>query len=90
MGEWLLLAPKLAELLKVGMSLAEDIVDDDDTVNVDIVVSLLKKRSADWHPKWKGVEIFDPKDPGTREAGVRFLAGLAIRAIGKHVKSRSA
>jgi hypothetical protein len=88
MSDFLYLLPKLQELLAAGMSLAEDIVEDDGSVNVDIVVSLLRKRSSDWHPAWKDVPIFDQADPGTREAGVRFLAGLAIRAVGKKVTSR--
>ena len=79
--------PKLTEFLNAGMSLVEDICEDDGSVNVDIVVSLLRKRAAGWNPTYNGHLVFDENDPGTKEAGIRFLAGLAVRAAGKTVSN---
>lgn len=76
--------PKLGELLKVGMKLAEDLVDGDNCVAIDPVVRGLTEASKDWHPKVRGVDVL--ADEGTRKAGIRFLAGIAVTAAGFKIK----
>ena len=57
-------------------------------VTPDVLATYLGGQASDWRPKVSGVEILDD---ATREAGVRFLAGVAFRlAEAAHGRGRVA
>lgn len=81
MFEFLKLAPELGNLLNKGMDFYRTSLELGQPANVDAVALFIERASGAWNPVVSGQTFLD--DPGTRRAGARFLAGIAVRVAGK-------
>jgi hypothetical protein len=81
MFEFLKLAPELGNLLNKGMEFYKTSLDLGEPATVDAVALFIERASGSWNPVVSGQTFLD--DPGTRRAGARFLAGIAVRVAGK-------
>ena len=77
MFEFIRLAPELGNLLKKGMEFYKTSIEVGTPANVDAVALFIERASGSWNPVVNGQTFLD--DPGTRKAGARFLAGIAVR-----------
>ena len=73
--EFMKLGPKLGELLQKGMQFYTSAPAGEN--NVEAVATFIERCSAQWNPSIMGQTFLD--DPGTRRAGARFLAGIAVK-----------
>lgn len=81
MFEFIRLGPELGKLLSKGMefyTMALDLGNKADA-NVEAVATFIERASGGWNPVVQGQTFLD--DPGTRRAGARFLAGIAVRVV---------
>ena len=81
MLEFLKLGPDLGKLLTKGMEfygMALDLGKREDAT-VEAVATFIERASGAWNPVVSGQTFLD--DPGTRKAGARFLAGIAVRVV---------
>ncbi len=83
MFEWLAIAPELKKYMDAGISFY---LSSSSPPTVEAVTTFLHRLSAGWNPTIQGQTFLD--DPGTRAAGVRFLAGIAVRIASTQGKNR--
>ena len=81
MFEFMRLAPELGNLLKKGMEFYKTSIELGEPATVDAVALFIERASGAWNPVVAGQTFLD--DPGTRRAGARFLAGIAVRTTGR-------
>lgn len=80
MLDFLKLAPELGNLLKKGMDFYRTSIEVGEPATMDAVALFIERASGTWNPEVRGHTFLD--DAGTRRAGARFLAGIAVRASG--------
>ena len=74
------LITQLGTYLKGGMDHYADLRQLKKDANPDIIAAFIQIKMADWNPKFEGKALLDQE---TREAGARFLAGLAVNLVGE-------
>lgn len=78
-AKFLPIAQQIGAYLKMGMDHYADLRAAGKMASPEIVALFLRARMQDWDPKVGGKSLLD--DP-TRDAGARFLAGVAINFTG--------
>jgi hypothetical protein len=73
------LITQLGTYLKSGMDHYADLRQVKKEASPEIVAAFIQIKMADWNPKFDGKALLDSD---TREAGARFLAGLAVNLVG--------
>lgn len=84
MFEFIKLAPELGNLLSKGMDFYRTSLEMGEPATVEAVALFIERASGTWNPVVSGQTFLD--DSGTRRAGARFLAGIAVRVAGKGKK----
>lgn len=77
--------PKLISLVQEGVSHYGDLRSSGVEVGPDVVAIYLGSRASAWNPTVQGTPVLDPE---TKEAGCRFLGGLACN-LGEHFHRRA-
>jgi hypothetical protein len=81
------LVPKLAELIAEGQKFHASALSRGEPSDADRVAAALHELAKEWHPEVNGVRYLD--DHGTRRAGVRFLAGIAVKIVEAAAKGQA-
>lgn len=76
MSKMIPIVSKLGSYLKEGVDHYATLKAAGGEVSPELLAAVLSDRMEDWNPKIKDVELVD--EP-TREAGARFLSGVAIQ-----------
>lgn len=77
--KFLPIAQQIGSYLKMGMDHYADLRAAGKAASPDIVAMYLRVKMQDWDPQVGGKSLLDN---ATRDAGARFLAGVAINFVG--------
>ena len=72
------LVGQLGSYLKMGADHYSDLRQSGTEAGPDVVAVFLQGKMADWEPKLNGQILLDE---ATKEAGARFLAGVAVNLV---------
>ena len=72
------LVGQLGTYLKMGADHYADLRQAGTEAGPDVVAVFLHSKMDEWNPEWQGNDLLD--DP-TKEAGARFLAGVAVNLV---------
>ena len=78
-AKFLPIAQQIGSYLKMGMDYYADLRAAGKVASPDIVAMYLRVKMQDWNPQINGKALLDD---ATRDAGARFLAGVAINFVG--------